>query len=169
MATLRFLFVTVLALAFALTPSVKANECSFTDYQGALQMNLMTESADSVLDLGHPTLEFAWSNKDKAPFGNKVEFIGPASFQDKGRSQNSDGAAFGSVDTSASSKSIGKIFLPDHNSQILRYTDGRISGLNARTGNSVTVGPWGDRPWCQKLAQTQSAQAVGTKSNWGQQ
>jgi hypothetical protein len=91
MATLRFLFVTELALAFALTPSVKANECSFTDYQRALQMNLMTESADSVLGLGSPTLEFAWSNTDKAPFGNKVEFIGPATFEDKGRSQNSDG------------------------------------------------------------------------------
>src|SRR4030095_11477038 len=31
MGTLRFLFVTVLALAFALTPSVKANERSFTE------------------------------------------------------------------------------------------------------------------------------------------
>ena len=126
MGTLRFLFVTVLALAFALTPSVKANECSFTDYQGALQMNLMAESADSVLDLGHPTFAF---DKDRAPFGIKVEFIGPpATSQDKGIVRNSDGAVFGSVDTSTTSKSIGKIFI-DHNSHILRFNDGRISGV----------------------------------------
>jgi hypothetical protein len=127
MGTLRFLFVTVLALAFALTPSVKANERSFTE--GASRMNPMTESADSVLGLGHTTPEFAWSDKRQLAIGSKVDFIGPAAVQDKSNPDNSDDAVLSSVATTPNSKSIGRIFLPDRNAPILRYTDGRINGV----------------------------------------
>ena len=127
MGTLRFLLVTVLALAFASTSSVKANERSFTE--GASRMNPMTESADSVVTLENTTPEFVWSDKRQFAFGSRVEFIGPAAVQDKSKPENSDDAVLSSVATTPNSKSIGRIFLPDRNASILRYTDGRIDGV----------------------------------------
>ena len=126
MGTLRFLLITALALGCALT-SVKANERSLKE--GASRMNPTTESADSVLGLGQTTPEFAWSEKRQSAFGTRVEYIGPAAVQPKSNPENSDNGVLSSVANTPTSKDMGRIFLPDRNASILRYTDGRIDGV----------------------------------------